>query len=76
VRVAVALENRDGIDGHRHGTPLECTGNLSGVVVGRLVRTHRSNHADTFQGDIMTGRIQPMAKEVKFMANAACKLRL
>ena len=41
VRVAVAGENKDGIDGHRHGTPLlEYTGNLSGVVVGRLVRTH------------------------------------
>ena len=38
VRVAVAGENKDGIDGHRHGTPLEYTDNLSGVVVGRLVR--------------------------------------
>jgi len=31
VRVTVAAENRDGIDGHRHGTPLlEYTGNQSG----------------------------------------------
>jgi len=40
VRVAAAGENKDCIDGHRHGTPLEYTGNLSSVVVGRLVRTH------------------------------------
>ena len=32
-RVTVAGENKDGIDGHRHGTPLlEYTGNLSGGV--------------------------------------------
>jgi len=38
VRVAVAGENKDCIDGHRHGAPREYTGNLSSVVVGRLVR--------------------------------------
>jgi len=50
-RVAFAGENKDGIDGHRHGTHLEYTGNLSGVVVENRVgrRTPKAQSREPVQ---------------------------